>query len=302
VVDWNYGNECQGTAGKRRSVAVPQLLAHLALFTYASASGRQAHAGGPTVIRPAIAACRWRDYRHPPAGGALRRRQLHGSRLRRLLLRTTCSWSGGRFRRSRSPRTHRAAQYRGAQYLATIAIRWPPPPSAAGTSFGESPDRSVDDHARERVTSPRTSLQNSTCKPLVSAGDYGAIKEVASPRTFDFIRYGETPARSRPRQVGLRSTRTAPACSPFSIAAPTSRALPAAECRLPMEFRPGSSLFVVWTQQRRDRAPFGEFDLAPNLARLHRAGRRCPAGEVSTVGRRADRLPPADRLQRPRLG
>ena len=37
------------------------------------------------------------------------------------------------------------------------------------------------------------------------------------------------------------------------------------------EFRPGSSLFVVWTQQRRDRAPSGEFDVGSDVSRLFAA-------------------------------
>jgi hypothetical protein len=42
------------------------------------------------------------------------------------------------------------------------------------------------------------------------------------------------------------------------------------------EFRPGSSLFVVWTQQRRETLPTGEFDFADGMSRVFTA----PADDV----------------------
>jgi len=56
------------------------------------------------------------------------------------------------------------------------------------------------------------------------------------------------------------------------------------------EFRPGSSLFLVWTQQRRDVLP-RDFRLRPDAsARLHLAAGRCVHGEgellVGISGRR----------------
>ena len=78
-----------------------------------------------------------------------------------------------------------------AQYLSTVAD-----PLAAQTYgqryvFGELDQTEVSMVTRLSVVlSPRMSLQM-FLQPLVSAGDYGAIKEVAAPRTFAFVRYGQ---------------------------------------------------------------------------------------------------------------
>ena len=45
------------------------------------------------------------------------------------------------------------------------------------------------------------------------------------------------------------------------------------------EFRPGSSMFVVWTQQRREVAPWGEFDFGDDVSALFTA----PADDVLLV-------------------
>ena len=45
------------------------------------------------------------------------------------------------------------------------------------------------------------------------------------------------------------------------------------------EFRPGSSLYVVWTQQRRDRLPAGDFDFGSDLSRVFTS----PADDVLLV-------------------
>jgi len=46
-----------------------------------------------------------------------------------------------------------------------------------------------------------------------------------------------------------------------------------------VEFRPGSSIFVVWTEQRQDRLPSGEFHLGNDLSRVFTA----PADDVFLV-------------------
>jgi len=119
------------------------------------------------------------------------------------------------------------------------------------------------------VVSPRTSLQV-YLQPLISAADYGAVKEVYAPRTFDFVRYGIDAGTID--DSGARFTIDpdgAGAAGPFAIAKPdfNLRSLKA-NAIFRWEFRPGSSLFVVWTQQRRDRVADGAFDLGSDASRL----------------------------------
>jgi hypothetical protein len=130
------------------------------------------------------------------------------------------------------------------------------------------------------ATSPRTSLQV-YLQPLISAADYGAIKEVYAPNSYDFVRYGidaGTITASGSRFV-IDPDADGPAAS-FTIAQPdfniTSLRVNAV---FRWEFRPGSSFFVVWTQQRRDRLPTGDFDFSSGISRVYTS----PADDVFLV-------------------
>jgi hypothetical protein len=168
-----------------------------------------------------------------------------------------------------------------AQYLATIAD-----PLATATYgnryvFGELDQTEVSMTTRiSLATSPRTSLQV-YLQPLISAGDYGAVKEIAAPNTFDFERYGVDAGTILPSgsRLAIDPDAAGPA-APFSIATPdfNVRSL-RANAIFRWEFRPGSALFVVWTQQRRELVPSGDFDLGGDASRLFTA----PADDVLLV-------------------
>jgi hypothetical protein len=136
--------------------------------------------------------------------------------------------------------------------------------------FGELGQTEVSMTTRVNVVlSPRTSLQV-YLQPLISAGTYGAIKEVYAPRTYDFVRYGIDAGTITERGGRLIiDPDGSGAANPFSIAKPDFNL-----CSLRLnavfrwEFRPGSSLFVVWTQQRSDRVPSGVFDFGSDVSRV----------------------------------
>src|SRR5690606_5192146 len=98
--------------------------------------------------------------------------------------------------------------------------------------------------------SPRLALQI-YAQPLVSVGDYGAITEFAQPRTYRFNKYGEdvgtirTLAGGRELEIDPDAGGPAPA---FRLPEPDfnvkSLRLNAV---LRWEFRPGSTLYAVWT-------------------------------------------------------
>ncbi len=170
-----------------------------------------------------------------------------------------------------------------AQYLATQ-----PDPLATHTYgqryvFGELDQTEVSMVTRLSVaTSPRTSLQV-YLQPLISAGDYGAIKEVAAPRTFAFIRYGEDAGSTMtPGPAGMLVVDPdgAGAAAPFTMARPDFdvRSL-RANTVFRWEFRPGSTFYAVWTQQRRDVGATGEFDLTSDASGVFTA----PADDVFLV-------------------
>ncbi len=170
-----------------------------------------------------------------------------------------------------------------AQYLATRTD-----PLAARTFgqryvFGELDQTEVSMVTRLSVaTSPRTSLQV-YLQPLISAGDYGAIKEIEAPRTFAFVRYGEDAGSTidqGPTGTLIIDPDGAGAASPFAIARPdfNVRSL-RANTVFRWEFRPGSTLYAVWTQQRRDIGSTGEFDFASDASGVFTS----PADDVFLV-------------------
>ena len=100
--------------------------------------------------------------------------------------------------------------------------------------------------------SPTLSLQL-YLEPFVSTGDYGALKELRAPNTFEFLEYGEDvgavgsgeeggyevdPDGNGPAEAFLVSNRD------FSYRSLVGNAV------LRWEWRPGSTLFFVWQQRR----------------------------------------------------
>jgi hypothetical protein len=144
-----------------------------------------------------------------------------------------------------------------AQYLATV-----PDASATATFgaryvFGVLDQREVAVPLRVNlVLSPRLSVQLYT-QALLSAGDYGQIRQFATPRTYDFVPYsgdlGFDPA------FNLKALR--------------------ANMVARWEFRPGSTLYLVWTQRREDDAHPGDFSFGRDAADLFQA----PADDVFMV-------------------
>jgi hypothetical protein len=109
-------------------------------------------------------------------------------------------------------------------------------------------------------------------QPLLSVGRYSGFKEAAQPRTYDFLRYGEG-GSTIAFDPGAGAYLVQPATgSPFVIPNPdfsfTSLRVNAV-CR--WEFRPGSTLYVVWTQQREDETSEGRFAFNQSISSLMRA-------------------------------
>ena len=110
------------------------------------------------------------------------------------------------------------------------------------------------------VLSPKMSLQV-YMQPLVSVGNYDGFKELARPRTFDFVRYG-IDAGALAYDPGTQQYQVTPGDGgqPFTFGDPDFNFK---SLRLNAiyrwEWRPGSALYVVWTEQRQDQANPGRF-------------------------------------------
>jgi hypothetical protein len=99
-------------------------------------------------------------------------------------------------------------------------------------------------------------------QPFVSAGSYGDFKELAQPGTYQFNRYGadqiDYDAANSRYVIDPDGTGAAPS---FTVNQPNFnvRSL-RGNAVMRWDYRPGSSLYFVWQQERSGFAPIGEFD------------------------------------------
>ncbi|PYQ01500.1 MAG: hypothetical protein DMF83_25480 [Acidobacteria bacterium] len=132
------------------------------------------------------------------------------------------------------------------------------------------------------ILSPNVSLQV-YAQPLISVGKYRAFKELARPRSFDFLRYGTDAGSLAYDDTG----------SLYSVDPDGPGPAPAFTFNQPnfnfksvrvnaifrWEWRPGSTLYVAWTQKREDTADPGVFEFRHDLHGLFSA----PADDVLLV-------------------
>ena len=104
-------------------------------------------------------------------------------------------------------------------------------------------------------------------QPFFASGDYSAFGEYAAPHVLKQVNYG-TDVGTLTHDVNA-GTYTADPDGPSGNAAPftfgdpnfTSRSLRGTAV-LRWEYRPGSTMFFVWTQQRSGDASYGDFDFS----------------------------------------
>lgn len=108
-------------------------------------------------------------------------------------------------------------------------------------------------------------------QPLLSIGDYGTYKELARPRTFDFNVYGKGESTFDPESRLADPDGSGPAEAielpqlDFNFTSLRGTAV------LRWEYRPGSTLYLVWTQRRSDGTEDPEFRFGPSLDQLWHA-------------------------------
>lgn len=110
-------------------------------------------------------------------------------------------------------------------------------------------------------------------QPFVSAGRYASFKELAAPSTRRFDVYGVdrgTIARDSTGTYAVDPDGAGPA-SMFRFGDPTfnTRSL-RGDAVLRWEYRPGSTLFFVWQQQRNDFAATGDFEFGRDAGAIFR--------------------------------
>lgn len=105
-------------------------------------------------------------------------------------------------------------------------------------------------------------------QPLISSGEYYDFKELARPRTYDFRIYGTEGSTFDPATHTADPDGPGPAPAiqtgnpDFNFKSLRGNAV------LRWEYRPGSTLYLVWTQSRSDFENTGEFRFNSSMNRL----------------------------------
>ena len=119
------------------------------------------------------------------------------------------------------------------------------------------------------IFSPTLSLQ-AYIQPFISVGDYTRFKELAQPSTYSFNVFGEGSSTISSNEDGyvIDPDGTGPAPS-FSIDNPdfNYKSLRGTVV-LRWEYRPGSTLYLVWTQNRADYENPGDYKFGRDFKRL----------------------------------
>jgi hypothetical protein len=170
-----------------------------------------------------------------------------------------------------------------AQYLATVPDVTATATFGARYVFGTLDQTELSIPLRVNlVLSPRLSVQLYT-QALLSAGDYPALRELATPRTYDFPAYGTaigTLARDPTDSAYLVDPDGSGPAAAFRLADPNFNLKSLrVNAVARWEFRPGSTLYVVWTQRRQDEAHPGDFSFGRDARELFRS----PSDDVLMV-------------------
>lgn len=123
-----------------------------------------------------------------------------------------------------------------AQYVGTVPDSAYAPTYGARYVFAPLDQASIGLEARFNVTFTRTLSLETYTQPLLSSADYGAPVQLVAPHSYDFTAYGGAVPNL---DFNLRSLR--------------------GNAVLRWEWRPGSTLYVAWQQQRETEAPIGDF-------------------------------------------
>jgi len=179
----------------------------------------------------------------------------------------------------------------GAQYVATTTALPYAPTYGARYLFADLDRRELGVETRLDVTfSPHLTLQL-YAQPLLSSGNYLSYKQLTRPRSYSFDTFAE--GTSTPGTGGCTGGRTCMDAGgtrhidfdgngsadysfedrDFNVRSLIGNAV------LRWEYRPGSTIFLVWQRQQEDEAMLGQF----NLSRDARALFGAPARNVFMV-------------------
>jgi hypothetical protein len=147
----------------------------------------------------------------------------------------------------------------GSQYLSAVTDALAGATYGRRYVFGELEQRTLAANLRLNwIFSPRLSFEL-FAQPLISSGEYGTIKELAEPGTLEFHEYGSD-GSTIDRTTGIVDPDGSGPAASFSIGQPDfTFASLRGNAVLRWEYAPGSTIFLVWTQDRSYNDAAGEF-------------------------------------------
>ncbi len=133
--------------------------------------------------------------------------------------------------------------------------------------FAHLDQTTVSANIRLDVSFTRNLTLQTYLQPLISAGRYSDFKELARAGSFDFVHYGSDNGSSWDPATGLVDP--GGGGTPFTLEDPSFNFKSLrGNAVLRWEYRPGSVLYFVWTQERTDEESVGELRLGPATRRL----------------------------------
>jgi hypothetical protein len=118
------------------------------------------------------------------------------------------------------------------------------------------------------IFTPRLSLEV-YAQPLLSSGRYAGFKELARPHSYQFTGYPDPTDTADPDRILVDPDGPAGPAQAHEIDDPNfSLASLRGNAVLRWEFSPGSTLFFVWTQNRKDTETIGSFRTGRAFDRL----------------------------------
>jgi hypothetical protein len=141
--------------------------------------------------------------------------------------------------------------------------------------FSDLVQRQLEIGTRMNVTFTPTLTLELYAQPLISSGDYENFKEFTAPRTLEKRLFDAT-------QLTVRRDPQTNAITDYVLDADRNAATPALEFSNPdfnfrslrgnavlrWEYRPGSTVFLVWTQSRSSEDPVGDFQFRRDRSAL----------------------------------
>ncbi|HKK43933.1 MAG TPA: DUF5916 domain-containing protein, partial [Balneolaceae bacterium] len=106
-------------------------------------------------------------------------------------------------------------------------------------------------------------------QPLISSGKFSTYKALSQPKSFSFLEFGKDQGSTFDRQTYTADPDGSGPAPPMSLGNPNFNYKSLrGNAILRWEYRPGSTIYFVWTQSRTDTQANGRFDLGNSFPRL----------------------------------